>query len=165
LRILGVDPGSAATGYGLIEGDVRSARALDFGVLRPPPSVSLGEKLQVVYRGLKQLLEQHRPDCAAVESLFHAKNARSALALGHVRGVVLLAIAEAGVPAFEYAPMEIKKALVGYGRAEKEQVQMMVARLLKLIHPPRPLDAADALAVALCHAAVGSFQRTLERAR
>ena len=165
MRILGVDPGSVATGYGLILGDVRSARALDFGVLRPPPAAPLGEKLQVVYRGLQQLFAEHQPDCAAVESVFHAKNARSALALGHVRGVVLLAAAEAGVPAFEYAPTEIKKALVGYGRAEKEQVQLMVARLLGLKIVPRPLDAADALAVALCHAAVGSFQRTLERAR
>ncbi|HEX9638247.1 MAG TPA: crossover junction endodeoxyribonuclease RuvC [Acidobacteriota bacterium] len=164
MRILGVDPGSAVTGYGLIAGDVRTSRALDYGVLRPPPAAPLAEKLLVVYRGLLEIFERHRPDCAAVESLFHAKNARSALALGHVRGVVLLAAAESGVPTFEYAPMEIKKALVGYGRAEKEQVQMMVTRLLSLPSPPRPLDAADALAVALCHAAVASFQSRLERA-
>lgn len=165
MLILGVDPGSSATGFGLIASDARISRAVDYGALRPPAGAALATRLLAIHDGLMELLQRHRPDCAAVESLFHAKNARSALALGHVRGVVLLTLAQCQVPAHEYSPMEIKKALVGYGRAEKEQVQYMVARLLGLRSAPRPLDAADALAVALCHAAVSAFQRQLEGAR
>ena len=152
MRIFGVDPGSRRTGYGCIETSAGRHRLVDCGALSASPDAPLADRLRVVHSGLAKLLASHQPDVVAFEDLFYARNVRSALVLGHVRGVLLLAAAEAGLPAAEYSPAEVKRALVGYGRADKQQVQQMVALLLGMDAPPSPLDASDALAVAVCHA-------------
>ena len=156
MKIFGVDPGSARTGYGCIESDGSRHRVLACGALAPPARAPFPEKLLAIHDGLAELLARHAPDIVAIEDLFHARNARSALKLGHVRGVVMLAASQAGLPVAEYAPTEVKRAVVGYGRAEKHQVQRMVMLLLGLREAPTPLDVSDALAVAVCHShAVG----------
>lgn len=152
MRIFGVDPGSAHTGYGCIDTSGGRPRVLACGALSPPAKGSFPDKLHAIHAGLTKLLREHEPDVVAIEDLFYARNARSALKLGHVRGVVMLAASEAGLPVAEYAPAEVKRAIVGYGRAEKQQVQQMVSLLLGLDPPPSRLDASDALAVAVCHA-------------
>jgi crossover junction endodeoxyribonuclease RuvC len=124
---------------------------VDAGALTAPPHTTFSQKLLLIHDGLTDLLTRHRPDCVAIENLFYARNARSALILGHVRGVVVLAAEEAAVPIAEYSPAEVKRAVVGYGRAEKHQVQRMVMLLLNLTAPPSPYDVSDALAVAVCH--------------
>lgn len=152
MRILGVDPGSAHTGYGCIDTSGGRHRMLACGALSPPARSPFPDKLHAVHDGLAALIAEHRPETVAIEDLFYARNARSALKLGHVRGVVMLAAAAAGLPVAEYAPAEVKRAVVGYGRAEKQQVRQMVILLLGLDPPPARLDATDALAVAVCHA-------------
>ena len=152
MRIFGVDPGSAHTGYGCIDTSGGRHRILACGALSPPARSAFPEKLRAIHDGLAALIAEHRPETVAIEDLFHARNARSALKLGHVRGVVMLAASEAGLPVVEYAPAEVKRAVVGYGRAEKQQVQQMVGLLLGLDPPPSRLDVTDALAVAVCHA-------------
>jgi crossover junction endodeoxyribonuclease RuvC len=151
VKIFGIDPGSERTGYGCIESNGSRHRVVICGFLSGPARASFSEKLSVIYTGLQELLLRHRPDCIAVEDIFHARNVRSALRLGHARGVVLLAASQARIPIEEYSPAEIKRAVVGYGRAEKPQVQQMVKVLLGLDEPPKPHDVADALAVAICH--------------
>ena len=151
VRIFGIDPGSQRTGYGCVE-RIGSRHALVIcGSLSGPPRATFPEKLNAIHDGLKALIMCHRPDCVAIEDIFHARNVRSALKLGEARGVALLAASEAGVPVVSYAPAAIKRAVVGYGRAEKHQVQQMVKLLLGLEQPPTPHDVADALAVAICH--------------
>ena len=151
--VLGVDPGTAATGYGVVERDAAgSLRLLECGVVRPPAGAALAVKLQAIFDEVTGLLARHRPDAVAVENVFVHKNARSALILGHARGVVLLAAARAGHAVAEYPPAEIKKAVTGGGAATKGQVGQMVARILRLAAPPTPADAADGVAVALTHA-------------
>jgi crossover junction endodeoxyribonuclease RuvC len=151
VKIFGIDPGSGRTGYGCVE-QIGSRHTLVIcGSLSGPPRATFPEKLKSIHEGLVALLAQHQPDCVAVENIFHARNARSALKLGEARGVALLAASEAGIPVAEYAPAAIKRAVVGYGRAEKHQVQQMIKLLLGLDTPPSPHDVADALAVALCH--------------
>ena len=152
MTIFGVDPGSRRTGYGCIETSGSRHRLIDCGALSAPADAPLSARLHAVHGGLARLLAAHKPDVVALEDLFYARNVRSALVLGHVRGVLLLAAAEAGLPAAEYSPAEVKRAVVGYGRADKRQVQQMVALLLGMDAPPSPLDASDALAVAVCHA-------------
>jgi crossover junction endodeoxyribonuclease RuvC len=155
--ILGVDPGSRRTGYGAVESDGRRHRLLEMGTLAPPPRLDLPRRLHVIHEQLAHILDRIRPDALAVEDVFHAVNTRTALVLGHVRGVVLLAGAEAGVPVFEFAPATVKVQVTGFGRAEKAQVALMVARLLGLPGDGEAGDAADALAVALCHAHLRSL--------
>jgi len=150
LIVLGIDPGSHATGYGVIT-TVPVARMLAGGVIRTDSGADLAQRLQQIHSGVAAVLAEHAVDALAVENLFNAKNARSSLILGHARGVVLLAGAEAGLAVAEYAPREIKQALTGNGGAAKEQVRFMVMRLLALKDEP-PLDMSDALAVALTHA-------------
>jgi crossover junction endodeoxyribonuclease RuvC len=151
VRVFGIDPGSERTGYGCIEtGGIRH-RLVACGAISAPSSASFPDKLLGIHGTLAALLRQHRPDCVAIESLFHALNVRSALKLGHARGVAMLAAVEAQLPVVEYTPAEIKRAIVGYGRADKTQVQQMVKLLLGLPSVPTPHDAADALAVAICH--------------
>ena len=152
MRIFGVDPGSAHTGYGCIDTSGDRHRVLTCGALSPPATGPFPEKLRAIHAGLAKLLGEYEPAVVAIEDVFYARNAQSALKLGHVRGVVMLAAAEAGLPVAEYAPAEVKRAVVGYGRAEKQQVQQMVSLLLGLDPPPSRLDASDALAVAVCHA-------------
>ena len=151
MKIFGIDPGSARTGYGCVQTDGSRHRLVTFGSISAPAGSAFPEKLQVIHRALVALIREHRPDCIAIEDVFHARNVRSALKLGHARGVALLAAMEAGVPIAEYSPAEIKQAVVGYGRAEKPQMQHMVQVLLGLAEAPSPHDAADALAVAICH--------------
>ena len=151
MKIFGIDPGSARTGYGCVETDGSRHRIIVCGAITIPAIVSFPEKLQKIHSGLVALLADCGPDCVAIESLFHATNVRSALKLGHARGVAMLAAVEARVPVVEYTPAEIKRAVVGYGRAEKHQIQHMVKLILGLEALPSPHDAADALAVAICH--------------
>jgi crossover junction endodeoxyribonuclease RuvC len=151
VKVFGVDPGSQRTGYGCIDTDGRRHHLVASGVVVTSPKATFPEKLLTIYQGLARLLAEHRPDCVAVENVFHAINVRSALVLGHARGVALLAAVEGHYPLFEYTPAEIKLAVVGYGRAEKHQVGEMVRLLLGLTDVPQPHDAADALAVAICH--------------
>ncbi len=151
MRIFGIDPGSDRTGYGCVETDGSRHRMLACGAISSPASASFAEKLLTIHSRLAALIADCRPDCVAIENLFHAKNARSALKLGHARGVAMLAAVEAGLVIVEYTPAEIKRAVVGYGRAEKHQVQQMVKLILGLSELPSPHDAADALAVAICH--------------
>ena len=155
MRIFGVDPGSIRTGYGCVQTDGSRHRLVVCGAIAPPAGSSLPDRLHAIHASLVQMIAEARPDCVVIENLFHARNVRSALTLGHARGVAVLAAVQAGLPVLEYTPAEIKKAVVGYGRAEKAQVQSMVALLLGLDTPPSPYDAADALAVALCHAHTG----------
>lgn len=151
MKVFGIDPGSARTGYGCVQSDGSRHRMIVCGAITIPASHSFPEKLKIIHAELAILIARHRPDCVAIENLFHAVNARSALKLGHARGVAMLAAVEAGVPIVEYTPAEVKQSVVGYGRAEKRQVQSMVQLLLGLTEPPAPFDASDALAIAVCH--------------
>jgi crossover junction endodeoxyribonuclease RuvC len=162
VRIFGIDPGSERTGYGCVETDGSRHRIVVCGAISTPALASFPDKLHQIHGQLATLLRDCRPDAVAIENLFHAVNVRSALKLGHARGVAMLAAVEAGVAVFEYTPAEIKRAVVGYGRAEKPQVQQMVKLLLGLAAVPSPHDAADALAVAICH--VHAHPRALARA-
>jgi len=152
MKIFGIDPGSDRTGYGCVETDGSRHRIITCGAIRASSVATFSDKLLTIHTELATLLRTHRPDAVAIENLFHSANVRSALKLGHARGVAMLAAAEAGVPIAEYTPAEIKRAVVGYGRAEKSQVQQMVKLILGLTTVPTPHDAADALAVAICHA-------------
>jgi crossover junction endodeoxyribonuclease RuvC len=149
--VFGIDPGSERTGYGCVESDGRSHQLVTCGAITALPGAAFPQRLSRIYRELSSLLRTAQPDCVAIENLFHAVNARSALKLGHARGVAMLAAVEAGCEVVEYTPAEVKRAVVGYGRAEKPQVQLMVKLLLGLAAAPSPHDAADALAVAICH--------------
>jgi crossover junction endodeoxyribonuclease RuvC len=152
MRVLGIDCGTERTGYGIIESDGRIHRMVTAGCLRSSTRDPLEIRLRNIASGLRGLMAEYKPDFAAVEEVFFAVNARSALKLSHVRGVALLLIAEADVSFGEYSPLEVKQAVVGYGRAEKSQVQQMVASLLRLPAPLASEDASDALAIAICHA-------------
>ena len=151
MRVFGIDPGSIRTGYGCIDSDGRRHRLVRCGTIHTAATASFPDKLAAIHRALTAVLAECRPECVAIENLFHATNVRSALKLGHARGVAMLAAVEAGVEIIEYTPAEIKRAIVGYGRAEKTQVGQMVKLLLSLDCVPAPHDAADALAVAICH--------------
>jgi crossover junction endodeoxyribonuclease RuvC len=151
VRVFGIDPGSERTGYGCIDSDGRRHRLVLCGAIRTAAGSSFPDRLSLIYRSLSDLLSECRPECVAIENLFHSVNARSALKLGHARGVAMLAAVEAGMTVVEYTPAEIKRAVAGYGRAEKPQVGQMVKLLLGLERVPSPHDAADALAVAICH--------------
>ena len=151
MKIFGIDPGSDRTGYGCVQSDGSRHRLVTCGAISTPAAASFPTKLLDIHTRLSALIGECRPDGVAIENLFHAVNVRSALKLGHARGVAMLAATKAGVPVFEYSPAEIKRAVVGYGRAEKPQVQHMVKLLLGLAAVPAPHDAADALAIAICH--------------
>ena len=151
MLILGIDPGTAITGYGLVREDDKGLALVDCGVITTPSDHPLPARLQVIYQGLADVIREHRPEAAAVEELFFSRNVRTALSVGQARGVVLLALADAGLPIHEYKPLQVKQAVAGYGGADKQQVQEMVRMLLNLDHVPQPDDAADAVAVAVCH--------------
>ena len=160
--MLGVDPGTIRTGYGVVERPAAGPyRLIECGVIRPPARADLAVKLDAIFSELEAIIIRHRPDALAVENVFMARNARSALVLGHARGVILLAGARAGVPIAEYAPRQVKSAVVGAGSATKVQIQQMVMRLLRLKSAPEPTDAADGVAIALTHCL---RSRTLKRA-
>jgi crossover junction endodeoxyribonuclease RuvC len=151
MRILGIDCGSERTGYGVIESDGRAHRMVAAGVIQTDPKAALGIRLLDIAANLRDVIRRFEPEAGAVEEVFHAQNAKSALKLAQVRGATLLVLAEAGIPTGEYSPLEVKISVVGYGRAEKQQVQRMVQNLLHL-DSPQPEDASDAIAVAVCHA-------------
>jgi crossover junction endodeoxyribonuclease RuvC len=151
VRVFGIDPGSERTGYGCVETDGSRHRIVVCGAIKSPALSSFPDKLHRIHSQLTIILAECRPTCVAIENVFYSVNARTALKLGHARGVAMLAAVEAGVPLFEYTPAEIKRAVVGYGRADKAQVQQMIKLLLGLAAVPSPHDAADALAVAICH--------------
>ncbi|MFN0105205.1 MAG: crossover junction endodeoxyribonuclease RuvC [Bryobacteraceae bacterium] len=152
MRVLGIDCGSERTGFGVIESDGRTHSLIAADVIVTSPKKPLAERLLAIATGLRQAIAAFQPEAAAVEGVFHAVNTQTAIKLAHVRGVALLAIAEANLAIGEYSPMEVKMSVVGYGRAEKEQVQLMVKTLLRLPEAIRSKDASDALAVAICHA-------------
>ena len=165
MRVFGIDPGSVRTGYGCVETDGSRHQLIACGAIASPLRAALPERLHRIHDGLVRLLAEHRPDCVAIENLFHAKNVKSALVLGHARGVAVLAAVEAGVPVAEYTPAEVKLAVTGYGRAEKVQLQRMVALLLGLDKAPSPHDAADAIALAICHAHARGGSHPVESTR
>lgn len=150
--ILGIDPGTRITGYGIIKVHPHRFETLDFGCIRPPATATSSKKYLIIFEGIKALIDQFKPDALSVEGQYFHKNAMSALKLGMARGMAILAAELAGIPIFEYAPTKAKKAVVGHGGASKEQVQRMIQKHLNLSALPTPEDAADALALAICHA-------------
>lgn len=165
MRILGIDCGTEHTGYGLIESDGRLHRMVAAGCIHTSPKDPLEARLLVIAQGLRQVIVAHAPDSAAVEEVFYAQNVKTALKLSHARGVALLTLAEAGLPVGEYSPLEIKTSVVGYGRAEKSQVKLMVHSLLDLQVEIESEDACDAIAVAICHATHAGFRVHVGMAR
>lgn len=151
MLVLGVDPGSNATGYGLVEKKNQNLVCIHSGLIRPPAGIPFHQKIHHIFKEMEEIVRCSGPEEMAVEDIFYAKNVKSSLKLGHARGAVLLAAAQRGVDIYEYTPLEIKKSVVGYGRATKEQVRAMVQVILKLKMEPA-LDASDALAAAICHA-------------
>lgn len=164
-RVLGIDPGTATTGYGLVEKTGGDLRALAFGVIRTQADQPMPVRLQKIYRSVRDLAAEWQPTAAAVEELFFSKNVRTAMSVGQARGVALLALADASVEVAEYTPLAIKQAVTGYGNADKAQMQEMVRLLLGLEQSPRPDDAADALAVAICHQHSARLRALSEAAR
>lgn len=165
MRILGVDPGTGVTGFGVVEAEEGRYALLECGVIRTSPAEPLHTRLREISDGICELIDRHDPEVLAVEDVFYARNVRTTVVLGHARGVVLLAGARAGLTVAEYPPAEIKKAIAGNGSASKQQVQFMVTQLLRLKSPPQPLDAADGVAVALTHAMSAHLHRLAEVAR
>lgn len=157
--ILGIDPGLAITGFGVIKYQQNHFDVIQYGVIRTPSNTPLPGRLVKIREGLVTLLEQYKPDCVAIEELFFNTNAKSAFLVGQARGVAVVTVAESGLPVYEYTPLQVKQGVVGYGRADKSQVQQMVKTLLHLKEIPKPDDAADALAIAMCHAHTGHFQQ------
>ena len=166
MLVLGIDPGTATTGFGLVrENEAGSLAMVEYGVIETPAAESPEKRLLELFNKLNEIILLHRPDSGAVEKLFFQRNVRTALGVGQARGVALLALAQAGLAAAEYTPLEVKQAVAGYGGADKQQVQQMVRALLGLSAIPRPDDAADALAVAICHlhsAKLRAFYHTKE---
>ncbi len=165
MRVLGIDCGTERTGYGVIDSDGRSHALVEAGVVKTDVGEPLEMRLLTIARGLREVISRFRPEAAAVEQVFHAANAKTALKLAHARGAALLTVAEAGLELGEYSPLEVKTSVVGYGRAEKSQVQMMVASLLGLARPLDSEDASDAAAVAICHATTRAVRQRMEVAR
>ena len=151
MQVLGIDPGTAITGYAVVEEGAAGLRLIALGVIQTPAKTPLPQRLQQIYRELREIVDTYQPEASAVEQLFFSRNTRTAMAVGHARGVTLLALADAGLAIAEYTPLQVKQAVTGQGRAAKRQVQEMVRVLLNLPEIPRPDDAADAAAVAICY--------------
>jgi len=152
MKILGIDPGIATTGYGLIENKGSNLCLVDYGCILTSPKIPVAERLNTLFNELSKLIKKQKPDEVAIEELFFAKNVKTAMTVSQARGVIVLSCIRSGIKTVnEYTPLEVKMALVGYGRAEKQQVQKMVTTLLNLKEMPKPDDAADALAIAVCH--------------
>ena len=152
MRILGIDPGYGITGFGLIEAERGVNQLLQCGAITTPAGMDFSARLEIIYEDMRQLLEKAKPEAVAIEELFFGQNVTTGIGVAQSRGVILLAIRQAGVPVFSYKPMQVKQAVVGYGNATKHQVQDMTKRILHLEKVPKPDDAADAVAIALCHA-------------
>lgn len=162
MRILGLDPGTATTGYGLIDAVEGDLRVVSYGVLVTTPDDTPAHRLQIIFNDLGAIIAEFRPDAAAVEQVFFGRNITTAISVGQARGVLLLALANANLPIGEYSPPKVKEAVTGYGKADKAQVQMMVRNLLGLEETPRPDDAADALAVAIAHHQYTRYENLVE---
>ena len=152
MRILGIDPGVAIVGFGVVDSNGGTQRMVQYGAINTPANTPLAARLVQIEQDLMELLQQFKPDEVAIEELFFSKNITTGIAVAHARGVILATVEKAGIPLYEYTPMQVKQAVVGYGLAEKNQVMDMTKRLLKLRSVPKPDDAADALAIAICHA-------------
>ena len=152
MRILGIDPGYGITGFGLVEAQQASMRLLRCGAVTTPPNSDFSWRLEMIYHDMTELMQLAKPDAVAIEELFFGHNVTTGMRVAEARGVILLSVRQAGVPVFEYKPMQVKQAVVGYGNASKHQVMDMTKRLLGLQSLPKPDDAADAIAIALCHA-------------
>ena len=150
--ILGIDPGVAIVGYGVVECVSGNFRCLEYGCITTPAHTLLEDRLSEIYDGMTELIARHRPDCMSIEELFFNNNQKTAVDVAQARGVILLAANKAKLPIYEYTPLQVKSAVVGYGRAEKQQVMYMVRQYLHMKETPKPDDAADAIAIALCHA-------------
>lgn len=161
--ILGIDPGIATVGFGVLEAERGQCRTIRYGVLSTPAGVPLSRRLTMIYEDMQELIHTFQPDEMAVEELFFNTNLTTGIAVAHGRGVILLAAEQLGVPIYEYTPMQVKMAVTGYGRAEKRQVMQMTQRLLHLSKLPRPDDAADALAIAFCHSRAATSLINTER--
>lgn len=161
MRTLGIDPGTAIMGWGIVDEATGALRLVDFGALTTPAGMAAPDRLVILYDQLCGLLRAHQPHAAAVEELFFGKNVNTAIGVGQARGVALLALAQAGVPIHEYKPTAVKQAVAGYGGADKKQMQEMVRLTLQLDKIPRPDDAADALAIAICHAYTAPMLRRI----
>ncbi len=160
MRILGIDPGYAIVGFGIIEAKNGYYRALNYGAVKTPAGIEFGMRLKKIYDAMGELISADRPEAAAVEKLYFSSNKTTAIGVAEARGVILLALAQAEIPLYEYTPMQVKQAVTGYGKAEKFQVQEMTRRLLRLPEIPKPDDTADALGLAVCHGqAAGSLLR------
>ena len=151
MRVLGIDPGVATIGFGVVDFQRSAQRLIQYGVITTPAGLPLSRRLLQISEDMGELLSQFKPDEAAVEELFFTKNITTGIAVAHGRGVILLELERSGIPSFEYTPMQVKQAVAGYGGADKRQVMLMTQRLLKMKSVPRPDDAADALAIAICH--------------
>ena len=152
MRILGIDPGYGITGFGLLEAERSAYTLLRYGAITTPAGMDFSARLEIIYEDMRKLLEVARPDAVAIEELFFGQNVTTGIGVAQSRGVILLAIRQAGIPVYSYKPMQVKQAVVGYGNATKHQVQDMTKRLLRLETLPKPDDAADAIGIALCHA-------------
>ena len=160
--ILGIDPGTATTGYGIIKREGSSYNLIVYGVIKTPADLPLTARLYIIYEELTKLIKIYQPDVCAIEELFFNKNTRTALSVGQARGVALLTVALAGLSLSEYTPLQVKQAVAGYGRADKYQIQSMVKLLLNMKETPKPDDAADALAIALCHGQVSKSRHEIK---
>lgn len=163
MLILGIDPGYAIVGWGVVRYERGRFVPMDFGAVTTPAGMPFGQRLAMIYRDLNEILERHHPDAAAVEKLYFQSNKTTAIDVAQARGVTMLALEQHGVPVFEYTPMQVKSAVTGYGQAQKPQVMEMIKRLLRLREVPKPDDTADALAIAICHAQYGGLQQRLIR--
>ena len=152
MRILGIDPGYGITGFGVIEADRGNSRLINCGAITTPAGMDFSARLEIIYEDMRRLLETAKPEAVAIEELFFGQNVTTGIGVAQSRGVILLAIRQAGIPVFSYKPMQVKQSVVGYGNATKHQVQDMTRRILQLEAMPKPDDAADAIAIALCHA-------------
>jgi len=165
MKALGIDPGTAKTGYGILESEGDAVRLVEYGCIKTSSKETAPKRLTRICSGIKKIISKHKPKWIAVEKLFFGSNIKTAMSVSQARGVVLLAASQAGLDIAEYTPLEVKMALTGYGRADKQQVQQMVKTLLKLETIPKPDDAADALAVALCHINTNSFNSKVEKTK
>jgi crossover junction endodeoxyribonuclease RuvC len=163
MLVIGLDPGLATTGYGVVRGDGHHLEVVDYGVVRTPADAPLAQRLMMLHDRITELLERHGPGVAAVEELFFSANAQTAMLVGQARGVLLVTLAQGGLDIVEYTPMQVKQAVTGYGGADKNQVQQMVRVLLSMEELPRPDDAADALAVCICHLHSARLSELLQR--
>jgi crossover junction endodeoxyribonuclease RuvC len=155
--ILGIDPGIAILGFGLVRYEANKFTVVDYGAVTTDADLAMSARLSIIYNGLIDIIEKYRPDAFAIEELFFSKNIKTALTVGHARGVAVLAGSKSGVQVYEYTPLQVKQAVVGYGRADKNQIQQMVKIILNLREIPKPDDVADALAVAICHGNSSNF--------